>query len=155
MSTAEVEAVKPEQPATSSTQDETMNTEEEARATENAEVEAVEVGEGATETKPAKAESKAELTNKLSGGKREKNGIRTDEDGVLKTSAKEDLENIKNNSKYDPSVLPESDDPHLIRQQVCLPVLTRSLCAVNVFGKKRSNFILATATYPLINICGI
>jgi lupus La protein len=39
--------------------------------------------------------------------------------GVLKTSAKIDEENYKNNSKYDPSILPETDDAQAIRNQVC------------------------------------
>jgi len=42
---------------------------------------------------------------------------RTYEDGVLKTSAQE-IEGV-NNSRYDPSILSVTDDPKLIRAQVC------------------------------------
>ncbi len=38
--------------------------------------------------------------------------------GVLKTTAKIDPKNHSANRKYDPSVLPESDDPQIIRNQV-------------------------------------
>lgn len=38
--------------------------------------------------------------------------------GVLKTSAQHDEEDYKLNNKYDPSVLPESNDPTEIRNQV-------------------------------------
>lgn len=48
------------------------------------------------------------------------NGVRTYEDGMLKTSAREDQYDRSKNSKYDPSILPETDDPVLIRNQVGL-----------------------------------
>lgn len=43
---------------------------------------------------------------------------RTYENGMLKTSARE--EKGGKNSKYDPSVLPQTDDPKKIRAQVCI-----------------------------------
>jgi lupus La protein len=99
MSTAPVEDAQPEQTVTSSTQDETMKSEEEAPATK-------------VEDAAVKPESK-------DTEKKEKNGIRTYEDGVLKTTAQEDLKDRRKNSKYDPSILPETDDAQLIRNQVC------------------------------------
>ena len=53
-------------------------------------------------------------------GKDEKHSARTYEDGVLKTSAREDRNDRSKNSKYDPSVLPETNDPQLIRNQVTI-----------------------------------
>jgi len=66
---------------------------------------------------------KATAVNGDSDGKTEdhkekKNGVRTYEDGMLKTSRQVDENNRRNNSKYDPSVLPESDDASKIRGQV-------------------------------------
>lgn len=50
--------------------------------------------------------------------KDEKTVERKYENGVLKTSRKIDETNYKNNSKYDPSILPETDDAQAIRNQV-------------------------------------
>jgi lupus La protein len=50
----------------------------------------------------------------------EKDGVRTYNNGILKTSRKaDDSGDFKNNSKYDPSVLPETDNAQEIRNQVC------------------------------------
>ncbi|CZT00531.1 related to RNA-binding protein La1 [Rhynchosporium graminicola] len=43
---------------------------------------------------------------------------RYDENGVLKTSAQVDWKDHRKNSKYDPSILPTTDDPAKIRAQV-------------------------------------
>lgn len=101
MSDSKVEDAQPE-PAPSTTP-ETTKLEEDTPATK-------------TEDGDSKTESKD--TKKKGSEKREKNGVRTYEDGVLKTSAQEDPNDRRNNSKYDPSVLPETDDPKLIRNQV-------------------------------------
>ena len=106
MSTA-VEDAQPEQPVTSSTQDETIETEE-----------------GAPATKVDDADTKAESPDAKKNGFTEKEKkIRTYDEGelkgVLKTSAHEDPTGDKRkNSKYDPSILPETDDPSEIRRQV-------------------------------------
>jgi len=48
------------------------------------------------------------------------------ENGVLKTSARADLEDFSKNVKFDPSLLPISDDPKEIRGQVCAHELFKS-----------------------------
>jgi len=101
MSTAKVEDAQPE-PVPSTTQESTK-TEEDTPATK-------------TDDKDVKTEFKD--TKKNGTEKKDKNGLRTYEDGVLKTSAQEDPSDRRNNSKYDPSVLPETNDPQLIRNQV-------------------------------------
>ena len=108
MSTAKVEEAQPE-PVPSATQ-ETTKMEEDSSATK------IEDGDVKIESKDAE---------KNGTEKKEKNGFRTYEDGVLKTSAREDHKDRSKNSKYDPSVLPETDDPQLIRNQVTLWNLTR------------------------------
>lgn len=110
MSTAEVENAQPEQPVTSSTQDKNKDeimTEDGAPATK---VEDAEVKNGSQD-----ADKEAYAEN------RQKNGRRTykDKDGVLKTSPQKISKDRNNNSKYDPTILPETDDPQLIRNQVC------------------------------------
>jgi lupus La protein len=101
MSDSKVEDAQPEPSITQ----ETTKMEKDAPETKT------EVGDSTTESKD---------TKKNDSEKREKNGVRTYEDGVLKTSAQEDLNDRRNNSKYDPSVLPETDDPKLIRNQVTI-----------------------------------
>lgn len=99
MSDPKVEDAPPEQPVTS--QDET---------TKDAPAVTVEDGDVKTDIKDTK----------MNGAeKKEMNGLRTYEDGVLKTSAREDATDRNKNSKYDPSILPETDDARLIRNQVC------------------------------------
>lgn len=46
-------------------------------------------------------------------------GPRYYDNGVLKTSRRIDEKDFKNNSRYDPSVLPETSDAGEIRRQVC------------------------------------
>ena len=104
MSDPKVENAPPEQSITS--QDETMK-------------------EAAPAAKLEDEDVKIDLKDTKTNGadKKEKNGLRTYEDGVLKTSAKEDATDRKKNSKYDPSILPETDDAQLIRNQVCFKIL--------------------------------
>lgn len=105
MSAPKVEDAQPEQSATTSTQDGTMKIEEEDAP--------------ATKSKDADVQSESKNTEMNGAEKEEKNGIRTYKDGVLKTSAREDTKDRSKNSKYDPSILPETDDAQLIRNQVC------------------------------------
>jgi hypothetical protein len=134
MSTAKVEDAQPE-PVLSTTQ-ETTKMEEDTPATK------IEDGDVKIESKDAKKNGT------------EKNGFRTYEDGVLKTSAREDHKDRSKNSKYDPSVLPDTDDPQLIRNQVTFrtsqgyPIFTNT-----VF--KRSSSTLATATFRRTISCGM
>jgi len=53
-----------------------------------------------------------------------------DDNGVLKTKAQVD-ETRRNHSKYDPSVLPTTDDPKKIRAQVCSNVVLLLSSATN------------------------
>lgn len=112
MSAADVESAQPEPPVASSTQDKPKDevvTEEGAPAID-------------AEDANVKTSSQAE-EKKDSAEKKEENGRgrRTfkDADGVLKTSPQKISLNKRHNSKYDPSILPESDDAQTIRNQVC------------------------------------
>jgi len=104
--------------------------------------------EAATDIKEEKSDKKAE-ENGVSG----KNKERFDDNGILKTSAQID-ETRKNYSKYDPAVLPATDDPSKIRAQVCnnvallLPLATDSIL-------QRSNSTSAMQTFQPTNTCGI
>lgn len=108
MSDPKVEDAQSEQPI-ASTEDETVKAEEDAPTSKAEEAEAKDTKTNGTEKE------------------RENNGVRTYEDGVLKTSAIEDLKDPRKNNKYDPSVLPETDDPQLIRNQVCLQHLHQEI----------------------------
>ncbi|XP_044722008.1 la domain-containing protein [Hirsutella rhossiliensis] len=63
----------------------------------------------ATEEKPEVAEAGAEAKPE---------DARDDESKMLKTTAKIDLDNVRNNRKFDPSVREVTDDPDAIRKQV-------------------------------------
>jgi hypothetical protein len=52
-------------------------------------------------------------------------GPRTYDNGVLKTTRKVDDKDYKNNSKYDPTVLPETDDAKEIRKQVYIVISSK------------------------------
>ncbi|KAH7313148.1 hypothetical protein BKA65DRAFT_154036 [Rhexocercosporidium sp. MPI-PUGE-AT-0058] len=116
MSDLKVEATEPDPSATSLPNDQTVKTE------------AVEASEpvvkdtAVEDTKPSNGEAvvKEEATEKKgeNGADSKKDARRYDENGVLKTSAKQDWDNHRNNSKYDPSILPQTDDPSKIRAQV-------------------------------------
>lgn len=106
MSQAEAEAVAAEAPATTLP--------EQQAAGNGAEVEQSTSVEQDTNNKTDAAleESKAEGSSKS-----EESKVRVYDNGVLKTSARTQ-EDPRKNSKYDPSVLPETDDPKKIRAQV-------------------------------------
>ncbi|TAQ85568.1 hypothetical protein B7494_g6113 [Chlorociboria aeruginascens] len=55
---------------------------------------------------------------KANSGEDQKNKAKKYDDGVLRTKAKIDLDDFSKNTKYDPTVLPETDDPKKIRAQV-------------------------------------
>jgi lupus La protein len=117
-------------------------------AAEIKEEQTTEKSEAATDIKEDKSDKKAE-ENGASGENKE----RFDDNGVLKTSAQID-ETRKNYSKYDPAVLPTTDDPSKIRAQVCnnvallLPLATDSIL-------QRSNSTSAMQTFQPTNTCGI
>jgi lupus La protein len=117
-------------------------------ATEIVEEQITEKSEVAADIKEEKSDKKAEDDGD-SGEKKE----RFDDNGVLKTSARID-ETRKNYSKYDPAVLPTTDDPSKIRAQVCrnrallLPSVTDSIL-------QRSNSTSAMQTFPPTHTCGI
>jgi lupus La protein len=73
-----------------------------------------------TETKVETKEVTEDNANPITSGNddspKKSSALRTYENGVLKTSAHQ--HEGKNNSKYDPSVLPVTDDPKQIRSQV-------------------------------------
>lgn len=134
MSTAEVENAKAEQPATSSAQDELKDevlTEEGAPAT--------------------KAEEKKDYAEKKEHNGR---GTRTfkDENGVLKTSPQKISENKRQNSKYDPSILPKSDDAQTIRNQVCFNRSLETLSANTSATRSSSTLVIATCRWT--DLCG-
>lgn len=81
-------------------------------AAETKEEQNTEKSEAATDIKEEKSDKKAE-ENGASGENKE----RFYDNGILKTSAQID-ETRKNYSKYDPAVLPTTDDPSKIRAQV-------------------------------------
>lgn len=86
---------------------------------ENGGVEAA-VETDAAASKNAEAESngdQADTKEVKHEQKNGRNGVRTYENGMLKTSAQEQLDSDKN-SKYDPSVLAITDNPQEIRGQV-------------------------------------
>ena len=117
MSDLPVETTEPHPPATSN--DQAVNKEGETQST----LSHSEPVKAATEDEGANG--KSELQETAKDGENgvtkpvdyDRKKLRTYEDGVLKTSAQESPYG-KNNSKYDPSVLPETDDPKKIRAQV-------------------------------------
>ena len=110
-----VENGEPEQPVNSSTQNEVIEKEEAAPVTK---MDVTSVNADSEEAETSQYEEK------------KSNVPRFYSDGVLKTSRREDANgNKRNNSKYDPSILPDTDDPNAIRNQVCL---TRALSQVAI-----------------------
>ncbi|RFU24627.1 hypothetical protein B7463_g11720, partial [Scytalidium lignicola] len=106
MSQAEAEAVAPEAAATTLPEQQTEGNGVEAEKTQAADQNANANTEGGVEKAKDEGESKSHEPK-----------VRKDENGILKTSARS-YENPRKNSKYDPSVLPETDDPKKIRAQV-------------------------------------
>ena len=84
-----------------------------------------------TKVEPKDTEANEPLNTKEEDGKDEKSDRgdreRKYSNGVLKTSARTDETNYKNNSKYDPSILPETSDAQEIRNQVCSNKFFRGL----------------------------
>ncbi|KAE9363639.1 hypothetical protein N431DRAFT_389686 [Stipitochalara longipes BDJ] len=134
MSNLKAEITEPDPAATSLPNDETINkeaanpsaptdkevvmtgagSEDSNGAAELKEEQKVEKSEATTDVKEEKSDKKTE-GNGASKGKKE----RFDDNGVLKTSAKiYETDARKNYSKYDPAVLPTTDDPSKIRAQV-------------------------------------
>jgi lupus La protein len=133
MSNLKAEATEPDPAATSLPNDEVVNKEsgDQSAPTDKeavmANIESENI-KGGSEAKEEQAignseaaedvkEEKVDVKTEGSGATDEKKE-RIGEDGVLKTSAQIDY-NRKNHSKYDPSVLPTTDDPSKIRAQVC------------------------------------
>ncbi|CZR66793.1 related to RNA-binding protein La1 [Phialocephala subalpina] len=112
MSSLPVEATEPDPAATSIPNDETVNKEQ---ADPSAPTAMDIVAEDKQENGETKAEKKEE-NGTVEEKKSDKPVERKDENGVLKTSGR--ILEGRNNSKYDASKLPESDDPTKIRAQV-------------------------------------
>jgi lupus La protein len=72
--------------------------------------------------------------------------------GMLKTKARVDHKNSAANSKYDPSVLPDTDDPEKIRNQVCPNDYAAPPSLANPLSRLSST--LATPIFLMINTCG-
>ena len=70
---------------------------------------------------------------------------------MLKTKARIDHKNRSSNRKFDPSVLPETDDPDKIRNQVLSSGHATSYQANPMF---RLSSTLEIAISPLISTCG-
>ena len=169
MANLKAEITEPDPAVTSLPNDETVNEEggdESAPTDKGVALAAVESEDanGAAEIKGEQAAEKSEATTDIkeenSDKKADKNGSsgekkkeRFDDNGVLKTSAQID-ETRKNYSKYDPAVLPNTDDPSKIRAQVCsnvallLPPATDSIL-------QRSNSTSAMQTFPPTHTSGI
>ena len=87
------------------------------------------VEETSVEKTEDKTEEKAE---EKSEEKTEANQESTDKDGkILKTKAKIDYDNPRNNRKFDPSVRGVTDDPLAIRKQVIIPHTSSHLDRAN------------------------
>ena len=119
MSNLPIETSEPDPVATSISNDQTVNKEDgDPSAPTN-----TEVIQAAAEGKETNGKSEVEENSKdgensaTKGPDSDLKKPRTYEDGVLKTSAREDPY-AKSNSKYDPSILPQTDDPKKIRAQV-------------------------------------
>ena len=137
MSTA-VEDAQTEQSVTSSAQNEATETEKRAPTTK------VDSSEENAESQDAEKKSPSA----------KRNGHRTYDNGVLKSSPQVISPNKRNNNKYDPSILPETDDAKMIRRQVCFGKLIVRLVQWSL-TYTRSSSTSATATFPWIDTCGI
>lgn len=123
MSAIPIEATEPDPASTSLPNEETVNkpTGDPSAPTdtvlEDAKVEATAANGSAIEEESGKTGENGAVTEGKDGEKKERvPRQRTYSNGMLKTSAHE--REGKNNSKYDPSVLPETDDHKKIRAQV-------------------------------------
>ncbi|KAK3323448.1 hypothetical protein B0T19DRAFT_442950 [Cercophora scortea] len=84
---------------------------------ESAPVEAVEASVD-TDMSEAAPQTTTETAPEAAKEKDQKNGGDSEKKALLKTTATINREDYKKNRKYDPSVLPETDDPTKIRAQV-------------------------------------
>ncbi|KUJ17083.1 uncharacterized protein LY89DRAFT_585366 [Mollisia scopiformis] len=118
MSTPKIEATEPDPAAASIPNDETVNKENgDASAPTDVDVVAEETKAEVKEENGDAAEKKDVKSEDTEEANEEgKPKLRFNENGILKTSAKP-IEGV-NNSKYDASVLSESEDPVKIRAQV-------------------------------------
>ncbi|KAL2061918.1 hypothetical protein VTL71DRAFT_7296 [Oculimacula yallundae] len=120
MSDIKVETTEPDPSATSIPNDQTVM--KEAGDSSEPTVKDADVAD----SKPVNGEAEVKDEAPVKGEADEKNGAkkskqdvrRYDENGVLKTNAQVDWKNHRNNSKYDPSILPTTDDASKIRAQV-------------------------------------
>jgi lupus La protein len=145
MSNLKAETMEPDPAATSLPDDDTVNkgdgdpsapTDKEA-VMAAAESEDVNGASEAKEEKTAeKSEAATDVSEEISDTKAEDSGVsskkedKIDNTGVLKTKAQID-ETRKNHSKYDPSILPTTNDPKKIRAQVCSNVVLLLYSATN------------------------
>lgn len=146
MSNLKAETTEPDPAATSLPNDNTVNkgdvdpsvpTDKEA-VMAAAESEDVNGASEAKEEKTAeKSEAATDVNEEISDTKAEDSGVSSKKEdkignsGVLKTKAQID-ETRKNHSKYDPSILPNTDDPKKIRAQVCSNVVLLLSSATNI-----------------------
>jgi lupus La protein len=162
MSNLKTETTEPDPAATSLPNDETVNKEGgDPSAPTGKEVVMAgaesEVANGAAEVKEEqtaeKSEAVTDIKEEKSDVKAEEKKERFDENGVLKTSVQIDGER-RNYSKYDPAVLPTTDDPSKIRAQVCSNAILLLRLATDTFIK-RLNFTSVMQIFQPTNTCGI
>ena len=146
MSNLKAETTEPDPAATSLSNDDTVNKEggDPSAPTDKEVVMAAAESEdvnGASDVKEEKTAEKSEaatdVNEEISDTKAEDSGVSSKKEdkignsGVLKTKAQID-ETRKNHSKYDPSILPNTDDPKKIRAQVCSNVVLLLSSATNI-----------------------
>jgi lupus La protein len=144
MSNLKAETTEPDPAAISLPNDDTVNkgdgdpsapTDKEA-VMAAAESEDVNGASEAKEKTAEKSEAATDVNEEIRDTKAEDSGVsskkedKIDNSGVLKTKAPID-ETRKNHSKYDPSILPATDDPKKIRAQVCSSVVLLLCSATN------------------------
>lgn len=168
MSNLKAESTEPDPAATSLPNDQTVNKEGSgpSSSTEKEVVMTATESEDANGAAEIEEEQSAEKSEAATGVKEEQSDKkvadpgaseekkeRFDENGVLKTSAQID-DDRKNYSKYDPTVLPTTDDPSKIRAQVCSnAVLLLHSATDNIL--KRSNSTSVMPIFQPISTCGI
>jgi len=153
MSNLKTEISEPEPAATSLPNDKTVK-EEASEPSATAEKDVAMEGAELEDVKAAaevKEEQKVEENGSASDVKQEKSDSKTerkkptevkkerfDDNGVLKTNARiYESDERKNYSKYDPAVLPPTDDPSKIRAQVCSNAVSLQTSATDNFCKGR------------------
>jgi len=149
MSNLKAEITEPAPAATSLPKDETAKEEAgEPSATNEKDItmEGTELKDvkAAPEVKEEQKAEENETATDIKQEKSDKNGSpevkkeRFDDNGVLKTSARIYESDVrKNYSKYDPAVLPPTDDPSKIRAQVCSNAVSLQTSATDNVCKGR------------------